>query len=324
MKEFSNRIPTLLKNHPRANLLKIPAIIHKLPGLSLRLGQNIYILRDDLTGFALGGNKTRKIDYLVGDAIDKNADTLITMNATSFSRNAAVAASACGLDFHVILPGTEIQQNPASQALFNQCGTKLYYVANRADALSETYDHVLISLKQKYKKVYELHPGGSDEIGALGYLHTFQSILDFSYHHDVHFSHIIHSTSSAGTQAGLVLGQCASTYDTRILGVSAALPAHTQYERIRELALSTARMLGIQLDETKIHIDDKFIGPGYATPSEEGEYATRLLASMEGILLDTVYTGKAAAAMLDYAKKGMFKDDNVLFIHTGGNAGLFY
>ncbi len=317
-------IPDLLEKYPRANLLQIPAIIHKLPRLSLQLGHDIYILRDDLTGFALGGNKTKKVDYLVGDAISKNADTLVTMKATSFSRNAAVAASACRLDFHVLLNGTETEQNPASQALFNQCGTKLHYISEGDDRFTDTYDNLIESLKSKGRSVYELHPGGSDSIGTLGYVHTFHEILDYSYRNNVHFSHIIHSTSSAGTQAGLVLGQCIGNYETSILGVSASLKASAQIERVRELALSTAAMLGTRLDETKIFVDDNFIGPGYAFPSEEGKKAAELFSTLEGILLDQVYTGKASAALLHYAKKGIFMGDGILFIHTGGNAGLFY
>ena len=122
MIEYDNRtILKLIEEYPRANLIQTSAIIHKLPRLSNYLGQNIYILREDLTGFALGGNKTRKVDYLFGDATAKKADTLVTIKATSFSRNAAVAASICGLDFHVVLAGTESEQNPASQSIFNQC-----------------------------------------------------------------------------------------------------------------------------------------------------------------------------------------------------------
>jgi len=322
--EHGSIIPALLEKHPRANLLQIPAIIHRLPRLSSQLGHDIYILRDDLTGFALGGNKTRKLDYLIGDAIHREADTLVTMKATSFSRNAAVAASACGLDLHVVLAGTKSEQNPASQAIFNQCGTRLHYTPEGDSILSDTYDHLVESLKIKGKAVYELHPGGSDSIGALGYIRTFHEILDFSFRNHVHFSHIIHSTSSAGTQAGLVLGQCTTNLDTCILGVSASLKAGAQSERIRELVLSTAAMLEIEPDETKIFVDDKFIGPGYATPSKEGKNAAKLFSTLEGILLDQVYTGKAAAALLHYAKNGTFKDNGVLFIHTGGNAGLFY
>ncbi len=324
MKEYGKIIPGLLEKYPRADLLQLPAMIHRLPRLSSQLGCDIYILRDDLTGFGIGGNKTRKLDYLVGDAIERRADTLVTMRATSFSRNAAVAGSACGLGLHVVLAGTEAEQNPASQAIFSQCGTKLHYVPGGSDALSGACSHLAESLKIEGKAVYELHPGGSDSIGALGYVHAFHEILEFSCREDVHFSHIIHSTSSAGTQAGLVVGQCVDAYDTCILGVSAALEANAQSERVRELARSTATMLGAQLDETKILVEDRFIGPGYAVPSEKGENAAKLFATLEGILLDQVYSGKAAAALLHYAKQGAFEDDGVLFIHTGGNAGLFY
>ena len=324
MKEYNKFFPNLLRKYPRANLLQAPAIIHRLPRLSSHLGHDIYILRDDLTGFALGGNKTRKLDYLVGDAVAKKADTLVTMKATSFSRNAAPAGSACGLDLHVVLAGTESEQNPASQALFSQCDTKLHYVPEGESALPEAYSHLVETLKTQGKAVYGLHPGGSDSIGALGYVRAFHEILDFSYRSGAHFSHIIHSTSSAGTQAGLVLGQCISTYDTCILGVSASLKANVQSERVRELALSTAQMLGIQFEKANIFVDDRFIGPGYAIPSEEGKNAVKLFATLEGILLDPVYTGKAAAALLYYATNGALESDSVLFIHTGGNAGLFY
>jgi 1-aminocyclopropane-1-carboxylate deaminase/D-cysteine desulfhydrase-like pyridoxal-dependent ACC family enzyme len=325
MSEYSNKlILSRLEDHPRANLIQTPAVIHRLPRLSSRLGHNIYVLREDLTGFALGGNKTRKLDYLVGDAVAKKADTLVTMKATSFSRNAAAAASACGLALHVVLAGAESEQNPASQAFFKQCDTMLHYLPEGESALPEVYSRLVESLKTQKKAVYELHPGGSDCIGALGYVRVFDDIIDYSHRSGVHFSHVIHSTSSAGTQAGLVLGQCMGTYDTRILGIAAAVGVDLQSERILTLARSTAHLLGVQLDEKKIVVDDQFIGPGYAIPSEDGKRAVKLFAALEGILLDQVYGGKAAAALLQYAANGTFENNNVLFIHTGGNAGLFY
>jgi 1-aminocyclopropane-1-carboxylate deaminase/D-cysteine desulfhydrase-like pyridoxal-dependent ACC family enzyme len=325
MIEHDNKIILkLIEEYPRANLIQTSAMIHKLPRLSNYLGQNIYILREDLTGFALGGNKTRKVDYLFGDAIAKKADTLVTIKATSFSRNAAVAASACGLDFHVVLAGTESAQNPASQSVFNQCETKLHYAPEGESSMQDTYSDLVKSLKTRGKAVYELHPGGSDAIGALSYVRIFSEVIDFSYRSNINFSHIIHSTSSAGTQAGLVLGQCISAYDTKIIGITAALEADLQYERIRKLALPTAHMLGAKFDETKIIVDDGYIGPGYAIPSEEGKNAAKLFATLEGILLDHVYSGKAASALLHYAKNEATKGDNLLFIHTGGNSGLYY
>ena len=324
MKELTKSIPDFLENHPRANLLQVPTIIHKLPRLSSRLGHDIYVLRDDLTGFALGGNKTRKVDYLFGDALAKKATTGATMKATSFSRNAAAAAAACGLDFHVVLPGTESEQNPLSQSLFMQWGARLHYEPEGQNALADCLEHVVASLKTQGKDVYVMHPGGSNSIGALSYVSAFHEIIDFSHRSGIHFSHVIHSTSSAGTQAGLVVGQCISSYDTQIIGISASLKASAQSERVRELAWSTAQMIGTSIDQTKIIVDDSFVGPGYAHASKEGENAVKHFARLEGILLDPVYTGKAAAALLDYSENGRFKKGNVLFIHTGGNAGVYY
>jgi 1-aminocyclopropane-1-carboxylate deaminase/D-cysteine desulfhydrase-like pyridoxal-dependent ACC family enzyme len=172
--------------------------------------------------------------------------------------------------------------------------------------------------------VYELHPGGSDSIGALGYFAAFQEIRDYSQRTGVHFSDIVLSVGSTGTQVGLILGQWKSGYKTRIIGISASQSADKQSSRVYELASSTARKLGIEVDQSMILIDDKFIGQGYAIPSEKGKTAVKIFASMEGLLLDQVYTGKAAAALLCYARKKIFNGYNVLFVHTGGNSGLYY
>jgi 1-aminocyclopropane-1-carboxylate deaminase/D-cysteine desulfhydrase-like pyridoxal-dependent ACC family enzyme len=318
-------LPELLKLHPRAHLIQTPAIIHKLPRLSARVGCDLYILRDDLTGFGLGGNKTRKLDFLVGDALARSADTLVTIKATSFSRNAAAAASAHGLALHVVLPGGEAEQNPLSQAFFAQFGARLHYAPKDPEnALQEAYEDLVKSLKAKGKAVYVLHPGGSDTIGALAYVHAFQQILDYSRTTGVQFTDIVLSTGSTGTQAGLVVGQGHTGYPARITGVIASLTAEVQTLRIGALVSATAGMLGTKWDERRIRVDDRFIGPGYAIPSEEGRQAARLFATLEGVLLDDVYTGKAAAALLHYAEKGELAGGKALFIHTGGNAGLFY
>lgn len=324
MNKQTNSILDILAEYPRANLLSYPSPIHKLPRLSSRTGYDIYILRDDLTGFALGGNKTRKLDFLVGDAIAQKADTLVTMKATSFSRNAAAAGRVCGFDVHVVLAGKESEQNPRSQDFFKQHDTKLHYVTeDKENALKDTYERVVKFLKKQGKAVYELHPGGSDSIGALGYVSAFQEILDYSQKTGIHFSDIVLSLGSTGTKVGLILGQCISRYETRIIGIAASLTEDMLAQRINELVSATARMLGIDVDRRNIHVDDRFIGPGYAIPSEEGKSAVEVFASTEGILLDQVYTGKAAAALLHYSLNRKFHD-NILFVHTGGNSGLYY
>ena len=321
---MTNRtIKTFLEGYPRAHLLQTKAIIHQLPRLTSQWGYNFHILRDDLTGFALGGNKTRKLDYLVGDAVAKRADTLITMKATSFSRNAAAAGKVCGLDVHVVLDGPESEQNPASQSFFKQYEAQLHYITQESD-LANYYKEVAESLKKEGRVVYELHPGGSDSIGALGYVEAFDHIMDYSQRSGIHFSDIIFSTGSTGTQVGLVIGQCIHEHDTKIIGISASQNASVQHQRIRQLGDNVAQMLGVELDERKIIVDDDFIGPGYAIPSDEGRNAVNAFSLDEGILLDQVYAGKAAAGMFHYADNGMFAGDTVLFIHTGGNGGMYY
>ena len=283
-------------------------------------------MREDLTGFAIGGNKVRKLDYLIGDAVAAGADTLITLKASSFSRNAAAAGKVSGLEVHVLLVGSESEQNSASQALFNQFDTVLHYVPESGEeALAAAHERVVADLKNQGKAVYELHPGGSDSIGALGYINAFDEIVHYSQSSGIHFNTIIHSTGSTATQAGLVLGQCISGYDTSVIGMAASQKKDIQVERVCELATSTARMLDIHYDKSKVVVDDRFIGPGYAVPSDAGNDAARLFAGMEGILLDDVYTAKAAASLINYAASGEFAaEDNVLFIHTGGNTGLYY
>jgi len=317
-------IPNRLSNHPRAGLIQIPAIIHKLPRLSSKLGVEVHVLRDDLTGFGIGGNKTRKVDFLFGDAVARGATTLVTIKATSFSRNAAAAASACGLEFHVVLPGTESDQNPLSQELFVKWGSRIHYEDMGEAALAQRLETVVASLRNQGENVYVLHPGGSDSIGALSYVRVLAEICDFSDRTGVKFSHLLHSSSSAGTQAGLVVGQCIAGFEARVIGISAARTASDQSRLVRELADSTARLLGTSLDPERILVDDRFVGPGYAEASEDGKVATQVFAEQEGILLDSVYTGKAAAALLEYARSGAFSNGPVLFIHTGGNAGLYY
>lgn len=321
---MTNTISDYLATHQRANLIQIPAIIHRLPRLSSQLRQEIYVLRDDLTGFGLGGNKTRKVDFLIGDALALRATTVVTIKATSFSRNAAAGAAACGLNFHVVLPGTESDQNPLSQSVFAKCGAKLHYEIGDQTALENCQKSLVTSLRAQGENVYVLHPGGSDAIGALSYVSAFDEIREFSERTGVHFSHIVHSTSSAGTQAGLVVGQCIANYETQVIGISASRTRAEQFKIVHELAKSTAQLLGRGMDPTKIIIDDGFVGPGYGHASKEGEKASQVFAELEGILLDPVYTGKAAAALLDYSETKRFGGSPVLFIHTGGNAGLYY
>jgi 1-aminocyclopropane-1-carboxylate deaminase/D-cysteine desulfhydrase-like pyridoxal-dependent ACC family enzyme len=325
MKQLDS-IRTVLDAYPRAGIVVGPTPILELPRLSSHLGHHVYVLRDDLTGFALGGNKVRKLDYLIGDAIAKKADVLVTSGASSFSRNAAAAGKVFGFGVHVFVAGEESGHNSASRALFEQFGATLHYVSSSLnEELAARQESLASHLSSQGKVVYELHPGGSNEIGALGYAHAFDQIVRHTRSTGIHFHKIMLATGSTGTQVGLLLGQCISGYDSRVIGLAVSQPADIQRRRVRKLALSTAEMLGIEFDESTLLVDDRFIGGGYTVPSEEGERAVRAFAVQEGLLLDQVYSGKAAAGLIHYAMNGMFDpDDNILFIHTGGNAGLFY
>lgn len=282
-------------------------------------------MRDDLTGFNIGGNKVRKLDFLIGDARKKRADTLISTGSCSFTLNAAAAGKMFGFDVHLVIPGDQHEHNPASRSLFKQCGADLHYVAEQTDeAVKKKYREILKGLEEHAGITYELVPGGSDEIGALGYIKAFRQIVQYTNHSGISFNKIILATGSTATQVGLVLGQCITGYNTRIVGMAISQKSEIQYQRVLKLALSTAQMLDIRMIEKSIHIEDRFMGPGYAVPTDKGEEAARLFAVHEGILLDPVYTGKAAAGLIDYARNGLFApNDNILFVHTGGNAGLF-
>jgi L-cysteate sulfo-lyase len=322
----SDALSNALAAFPEAGLLPNPSPIHRLSRLSTQLGREIYILRDDLTGFALGGNKTRKLDFLMGDALAKAADTLVTSKATSFSRNAAAAGKVFGMEVHVLIDGEAAAQNPASQAFFEQYDTRLHYVPHTDPAaLLDAQAQLVETLKAQGKSVCELHPGGSDAIGALGYVRAFQQIIEFARTRGIAFSKILFPTSSCGTQAGLVMGQCLSGYSVRIIGMAVSVPAERQRSRVLELVSATAAKLGYAFDPEAVLVDDRFIGTGYAIPSPEGQAAVKLFAGLEGILMDQVYTGKAAAGLLHLASNGeIAPGETVLFIHTGGNGGLFY
>lgn len=319
-------IVNLLDRHPSAGLVVTPVPIVELSRLSALLGCQVYALRDDLTGFGIGGNKVRKLDYLTGDAKRRGADTLVTMKASSFSRNAAAACAAFNLELHVVLPGSPNDQNVASQDLFETLDTCLHYAHDQqATAVELAYDTLTDELKSAGKTVYELHPGGSDAIGALGYVQAFREITEYSAETGVHFDHILHATGSTGTQVGLMLGQHLSGYPTTITGVAVSQPADVQSGRVRDLAAVVSQQFELDWDPDNLVVDDQYLGEGYAIPSAEAQSASDLFARTEGLLLDDVYTAKAAAALVAYAQDGRIgAAQNVLFIHTGGNAGIFY
>jgi L-cysteate sulfo-lyase len=320
-------IRKVLEPYSSAELSLKPTPIRLMNRISTRLGaeRRAWVMRDDLTGFALGGNKVRKLDYLVGAALSKGANTLVVPYASSFSRNAAAAGSACGLEVHVLVAGEEVSHNALSRAFYAAMDAKLHYVGDGAQ-LGPAQRALVGALRAEGRRVIELHPGGSDEVGTLGYVEAFAEIADFMARECVVFDRIFHASGSAATQAGLVLGRAISGVErVRVVGVAISQPAEIQRERVTNLARTTADMLGIVLDPSTVIVDDRYLGEGYPIPSVASRVALDVFAKEEGLLLDPIYAGKAAAALLGHARNGELDDaTNVLMIHTGGNAGAYY
>jgi 1-aminocyclopropane-1-carboxylate deaminase/D-cysteine desulfhydrase-like pyridoxal-dependent ACC family enzyme len=320
-----NTIQSALSPFPDS-MLSLPTPIQHLKRLSLKLGSNIYIKREDLTGFGLGGNKIRKLDFLIADAIKKNANTVITKHASAFSRNAALACKAMNIEFHVAINGSETNHNRLCKKIFAQSDVQVHYFPDLTESDFEDHFQALVkNLSAQGKIIEKLHPGGSDKIGTLGYVKVFDEIVHFSTQTHIHFDHIIHATGSAGTAAGLLIGQNLSKYPAQLTGMAISQDAGTKKKRILDLADECSQMLNMDLSTSCLTIDDAYIGPGYPISTIEGGTAVKLFGNLEGIFLDSVYTGKAAAGMIDYIEKNQFtRDDNILFIHTGGNSGIYY
>jgi len=322
----ADRIKDILANRPYAAFSVEPTPLYRLESISSQLGHEVYILREDLTGFGIGGNKVRKLDYLVAEALSLGADTLVTSAASSFSRNAAAAAAARGLELHVLIAGEPEHHNPLSRALFERCAASLHYVREPSEsAMQEAESRLLSELRDDGRVVYAMPPGGSTETGTLGYVHVFEQIVRQSLSMGIHFDRIVLPTGSAGTQAGLVVGQCVSEYQTRVIGMAISKAAEVHHHRVLDLATSTSRVLDVAIDPSAVHVDDRFLGDGYAIPSDDGREAVKRFAQLEGVLLDQVYVGKAAAGLIHSAISGEIGEhETTLLIHTGGSSGLYY
>ncbi len=309
------------------NFSLLPTPIHKLNNLSRLLNINLYCKRDDMTGFAFGGNKTRKLDYLIADALEKGFDTIIAVgaNQSNFCRMASAAGVVTGLEVHLVLGGEEPKKPTGNLLLMHLTGSTIHHIDSETwdDWVSES-KNLKKKLEDSGKKVYLLPVGGSTPIGALGYVKAFKEIVEFEGTNKIDFNYIFHSTSSAGTQAGLVIGKIISDWPGKVIGIAAAMDKKILEKEIFELSLATGELLDIKVNKDDVIVDDRYIGEKYAARTKGCEEAIELFFKNEGILLDYVYTGKAASGVIDYARTGKFNNaDNILFIHTGGNIELF-
>jgi D-cysteine desulfhydrase len=309
---------------PRLSFAHLPTPVETLPRLSEALGgPRLFIKRDDQTGLAFGGNKTRKLEFLVAEARDQGAKTLITSGAlqSNHCRQTAAAAARFGLECILVLTGDRPDQPSANLMLDQLFGAQILYVADRKDRdriLQETFDRAT----KEGNKPYLVPYGGSNATGALGYAFAMKELID----QNVSADWIVFATSSGGTHAGLLLGQRIFGFSGKILGISVDESEEWLKKEVSELASATSEKVGERIEFTPadVLVNAGYCDAGYGVVTEREREAIRLFANCEGLLLDPVYTGRAAAGMIDLIRKGFFKkDETVLFLHTGGQPALF-
>jgi L-cysteate sulfo-lyase len=322
-----------LARFPRQRFAHLPTPLEPMARLSSHLGgPKLWIKRDDCTGLSSGGNKTRKLEFLVGDALAQGCDTLITQGATqsNHARQTAAAAARFGLDCHLLLEDRTGFQSPDYTANGNVLldrlhGAKLSKRPKDSDMNAEM-ETLAAELRAKGRKPYVIPGGGSNPVGALGYANCALELVAQANERGLKIDHVVHATGSAGTQAGFVTGLVAINSGIPVLGISVRAPKEKQEKSVFDLACRTAEHLGVPGIVKREHIvaNSDYVGPGYGLPTRGMADAVKMLARLEGILLDPVYTGKGMDGLIDLARKGHFaKDSNVVFLHTGGSAGLF-
>ncbi len=317
---------------PRISLGHLPTPLEHLPRLSEFLGgPQIHVKRDDATGLATGGNKTRKLEFLIADAIDQGADTIITVGAmqSNHARQTAAAAARVGLRCQLMLENRHAIEDATYETggnvlLDRLLGAEITELPNGADLIAALRQRGT-ELRDKGHTPYLIPIGGSDPVGALGYVRCALELIEQSRETDTRIDHVVHATASAGTQAGLVAGFAGSASEIQVTGVSAGMPAGDLSEAVFDIASKTAGLAGSPGTVTRemVVVDDNFVGPGYGLPTEAMREAVEVMARTEGLILDPVYTGKAMAGLFDMIRRGRFTaGQNVVFIHTGGVAGL--
>ena len=294
-------------------------------------GPRLFIKRDDCTGLATGGNKTRKLEFLVGEAMRDKADMLVTQGAIQSNHVRQTAAAACkvGMKCHVLLERRVPDRDASYEVTGNVLLDDLFGASHEfrpagldmnaeAEAVAET-------LKAEGHRPYFIPGGGSNPTGALGYANCAQEIAEYSAETGQGFDWLVMATGSTGTQAGLVAGFEAIGHDLPVMGVSVRQPRERQMNAVHGLTQKTLQKLGAEgVPLSRILVDDGYVGEGYGIPAESTLEAIHLAARQEGILLDPVYSAKGMAGLIGMIRQGFFKPtDNVLFLHTGGSVALF-
>ena len=326
-----------LSKYPRVKLIHSPTPLEYLENLTQHLdGPDIYIKRDDCTGLAFGGNKSRKLEFLIGDALKNKADVIITAGAvqSNHCRQTAAAATKFGMECIIVAKPSWSKEYNGNLFLDELLGAKLVLLEEDNEALDqggklsmeETIENLMADLKTKGKNPYYIPVGGSNSIGSLGYISMTMELIVQANEMGIEIGSMVAASGSGGTQTGMILGADVEKSGIQTVGMAISSDATIVIPKLKDLCNQTSDYyeLGLSYDEKDIIFNDNYIGEGYGIPSEEMIEAVKLLARKEGIILDPVYSGKAFAGMVDLIKKGYFdKSKAVVFIHTGGTPALF-
>lgn len=323
----------LLSRFPRVSLAHLPTPLEFLPRLTAHLGgPYIYVKRDDCTGLGTGGNKTRKLEFLMADAIARGATTVVTQGALQSNHARQTAAAACklGLGCELVF---ERRVADASDSYLHSGNVLLDRIFDarirevpKGSDMDAAMEEVANEIRKKGEEPYVIPGGGSNPTGALGYVDCALELMTQANNERLVIGHIVHATGSAGTQAGLIAGLKATHAGVPLLGIGVNAGKDVQEQKVFDLASKTAAFIGapgvVKREDIVANCD--YVGSGYGVPTDAMNDAVLLLARLEGLLFDPVYSGKALAGTIDLVRRGYFDDaDNIVFIHTGGSAGLF-
>lgn len=318
---------------PRVYLAHLPTPLERLDRLTRELGgPEIWIKRDDCTGLSTGGNKTRKLEFLMAEAQAQGADLVMTQGATqsNHARQTAAFAAKLGMDCHLLLEDRTQYTDPNYHNNGNVFLDHLHGATNEKREseldMNAEMEVVADTLRAQGRKVYTIPGGGSNPTGALGYVNCALELLAQANERGLVIDHILHATGSCGTQAGLVVGLKAMNSQIPLLGIGVRAARAEQEENVFRLTRATAQKLGCPdvVNPEDVAANCDYVGPGYGLPAADTLVAISMFAQLEGILLDPVYSGKGAAGLIDLIRKGRFKKgERVIFLHTGGSAALF-
>lgn len=322
-----------LAQYPRRRYAHLPTPLEPMPRLSEALGgPELWIKRDDCTGLAGGGNKTRKLEFLMADALAQGADCVITQGATqsNHARQTAAAAAREGLQCHIILEdrmgSDDRDYNYNGNVLLNTLHDgRLSYVAGGTD-MNAAMEDLAEGLRASGRRPYIIPGGGSNPVGALGYVNAALELQQQLNDLGLDAREVVHGTGSAGTQAGLVAGFAGSHSRVPVLGIGVRAPAPVQHANVLRLARATLAFLEVPvtLSDQDVQVDCDYVGAGYGIPAESTLEAIGMVARYEGILLDPVYSGKGMAGLIGRIRQGHYHHgDKIVFLHTGGAQALF-